>query len=121
TFEDPIEKKSDAFVQMQVNEKADITYAEGFKSILRHDPDIMMVGEIRDSETARIAVRSALTGHLVLSTVHTKDSVGCVYRLLELGIPLSYLKQTLNAIIAQRLVDLICPYCGERCSPECLI
>src|SRR5699024_10971296 len=82
TFEDPIEKKHDAFVQMEVNEKANITYAEGFKSILRHDPDIIMVGEIRDPETARIAVRASLTGHLVLSTIHTQDSLGSVYRLL---------------------------------------
>lgn len=121
TFEDPIEKKNDVFVQMQVNEKADITYAEGFKSILRHDPDIIMVGEIRDQETAKIAVRAALTGHLVLSTVHTKDSIGCVYRLLELGIPPSHLEQTLTGIIAQRLVDLVCPYCGDSCSPQCRI
>lgn len=119
TFEDPIERKTDAFVQMQVNEKADITYAQGFKSILRHDPDIIMVGEIRDAETAKIAVRASLTGHLVLSTLHTKDSIGGVYRLLELGVPLPHLEQTLTGIIAQRLVDLVCPYCGDSCSPEC--
>ncbi|HET7579764.1 MAG TPA: competence type IV pilus ATPase ComGA [Bacillales bacterium] len=119
TFEDPIEKKSDQFVQMQVNEKADITYAQGFKSILRHDPDVIMIGEIRDAETAHLAVRAAMTGHLVLSTLHTSDSVGCVYRLLEFGIPLSYLEQTLTSVIAQRLVSLVCPYCGEVCRPEC--
>ncbi|HEX6923665.1 MAG TPA: competence type IV pilus ATPase ComGA [Bacillales bacterium] len=121
TFEDPIEKKSDRFVQMEVNEKADITYAQGFKSILRHDPDVIMIGEIRDSETARVAVRASLSGHLVLSTLHTKDSIGGVYRLLELGIPASYLEQTLRAVIAQRLVALVCPYCGDRCRPECRI
>lgn len=121
TLEDPIEKKNDAFVQMQLNEKADITYAQGFKSILRHDPDIIMVGEIRDTETAKIAVRAALTGHKVLSTVHTQDTIGCVYRLLELGIPLSHLKQTLTGIVAQRLVNLVCPFCGDACSPECLM
>lgn len=121
TFEDPIEKKSDLFVQMEVNEKADITYAEGFKSILRHDPDIIMVGEIRDQETAQIAVRAALTGHLVLSTVHTRNSLGCIYRLLELGIPATHLEQTLTAVVAQRLVELVCPYCGEHCHPECRI
>ncbi|HEU5140509.1 MAG TPA: competence type IV pilus ATPase ComGA [Bacillales bacterium] len=119
TFEDPIEKKSDRFVQMEVNEKAEITYAEGFKSILRHDPDVIMIGEIRDSETAKVAVRASLSGHLVLSTLHTKDSIGGVYRLLELGIPLSYLEQSLRAVIAQRLVALVCPFCGDDCRPEC--
>lgn len=119
TIEDPIEKKHESFVQVEVNEKANITYAEGLKAILRHDPDMIMVGEIRDRETARMAVRASLTGHLVLSTVHTQDSLSSVYRLLELGIPASYLKETLIAVITQRLVDLVCPFCGNDCSPQC--
>jgi competence protein ComGA len=84
TLEDPIEKHTDHLLQVQVNEKAGITYATGLKAILRHDPDIIMVGEIRDEETAKIAIRAALTGHLVLSTMHTKDAKGAIYRLLEL-------------------------------------
>jgi competence protein ComGA len=119
TLEDPIEKKSDSFIQMEVNEKADVTYATGFKSILRHDPDIIMIGEIRDIETAKIAIRAAFTGHLVLSTMHTKDSVGCIHRLTELAIPLSDLQQTLTGVVAQRLVELNCPYCGQTCQPKC--
>jgi len=82
TLEDPVETKSEQVLQVQVNEKAGITYASGLKAILRHDPDIIMVGEIRDAETAKIAIRAAFTGHLVLSTMHTKDTKGAIYRLL---------------------------------------
>lgn len=121
TFEDPIEIKSDRFVQMEVNEKAGLTYAEGFRAILRHDPDVIMVGEIRDAETARLAVRASMTGHLVFATLHTRNTFGAVYRLLEFGIPLSYLEQTLTAVLSQRLVPLICPYCGSNCHPECRV
>ncbi|MFT4412617.1 competence type IV pilus ATPase ComGA [Fredinandcohnia humi] len=119
TLEDPIEKRSEDVLQVQVNEKAGITYAQGLKAILRHDPDIIMVGEIRDSETATIAVRAALTGHLVLTTMHTRDTKGAIYRLLEFGVSLQEIEQTLIAIAAQRLVDLKCPYCGEKCSHLC--
>lgn len=119
TLEDPIEKKSDSFIQMEVNERASVTYAAGFKSILRHDPDIIMIGEIRDVETARIAVRASLTGHLVLTTMHTKDSIGCIQRLIELGIPQTDLEQTLVGVVAQRLVELNCPRCGATCQPDC--
>ncbi len=119
TLEDPIEKKSEDVLQVQVNEKAGITYALGLKAILRHDPDIIMVGEIRDSETAKIAVRAALTGHLVLSTMHTRDSKGAIYRLLEFGVSLQEIEQTLIAIAAQRLIDLVCPYCEGKCTPLC--
>ncbi|MBM6617273.1 type II/IV secretion system protein [Bacillus sp. RD4P76] len=83
TLEDPIEKHSDELLQVQVNEKAGITYSTGLKAILRHDPDIILVGEIRDEETAQIAIKAAMTGHLVLSTMHTKDAKGAIYRLLE--------------------------------------
>lgn len=119
TLEDPIEKKSDTVLQVQVNEKAGITYTTGLKAILRHDPDIIMVGEIRDAETAQIAVRAALTGHLVLSTLHTRDAKGAIFRLKEFGVNWLEIEQTLVAVTAQRLVELTCPYCQEECSPYC--
>ncbi|MBM4762279.1 competence type IV pilus ATPase ComGA [Bacillus sp. B15-48] len=119
TLEDPIEKQCDTVLQVQVNEKAGISYATGLKAILRHDPDIIMVGEIRDQETAEIAIRAALTGHLVLTTMHTRDSKGAVYRLLEFGINWLEIEQTLIAVTAQRLVELTCPYCQGECHPYC--
>ncbi|WP_071396970.1 competence type IV pilus ATPase ComGA [Bacillus tuaregi] len=119
TLEDPIEKESDLVLQVQVNEKAGITYTTGLKAILRHDPDIIMVGEIRDAETAKIAVRAALTGHLVLTTMHTRDAKGAVYRLIEFGVSQQEIDQTLVAITAQRLVELACPFCSGQCSPSC--
>ncbi|WP_312857335.1 competence type IV pilus ATPase ComGA [Neobacillus endophyticus] len=119
TLEDPIEKKYDSVLQVQVNEKAGVTYAAGLKAILRHDPDIIMVGEIRDAETAKIAVRAALTGHLVLSTMHTRDAKGAVYRLYEFGVNWLEVEQTLIAVTAQRLVELTCPFCAGECSPFC--
>jgi len=96
-----------------------VTYAAGLKAILRHDPDIIMVGEIRDAETAKIAVRAALTGHLVLSTMHTRDAKGAVYRLREFGVNWLEVEQTLIAVTAQRLVELTCPFCEGECSPLC--
>ncbi|TYR82423.1 type II/IV secretion system protein [Priestia megaterium] len=119
TLEDPIEKPSETVLQVQVNERAGITYSTGLKAILRHDPDIIMVGEIRDAETAKIAVRAALTGHLVLSTMHTKDTKGSLYRLLEFGVSLQEMEQTLVAVAAQRLVEIKCPICEEKCHPLC--
>ncbi|MGE8204503.1 competence type IV pilus ATPase ComGA [Heyndrickxia sp. NPDC080065] len=119
TLEDPVEQQNGSFLQVQVNEKAGITYSTGLKAILRHDPDIIMVGEIRDSETAKIAIRAALTGHLVLSTLHTRDAKGAIYRLLEFGVNWHDIEQTLIAVTAQRLVTLRCPFCGESCSPYC--
>lgn len=119
TLEDPVEKQQDAFVQIQVNEKAGITYATGLKAILRHDPDVIMVGEIRDEETARAAVKSALTGHLVLSTIHARDSAGVIGRLVELGVSRHEIHQTITGITAQRLVRLCCPSCGSVCQPDC--
>lgn len=119
TLEDPIEKNYDSVLQVQVNEKAGVTYAAGLKAILRHDPDIIMVGEIRDAETAKIAVRAALTGHLVLSTMHTRNAKGAVYRLHEFGVNWLEVEQTLIAVTAQRLVELTCPYCDDDCSPYC--
>ncbi|MBU8879370.1 GspE/PulE family protein [Bacillus sp. FJAT-29790] len=119
TLEDPIEKEHDMVLQVQVNEKAGVSYSTGLKAILRHDPDIIMVGEIRDAETAKIAVRAALTGHLVLSTMHTRDAKGAIYRLNEFGVNWVEIEQTLVAVTAQRLVELTCPYCQGECSPFC--
>lgn len=119
TLEDPIEKKTDSFIQMEVNERAGINYSEGLKAILRHDPDVIMIGEIRDVETAKMAIRSALTGHLVLTTMHTKNAIGAITRLAEFGIPRHDIEQTLVGVIAQRLVNTICPLCGEKCHPFC--
>ncbi|VEF47806.1 type II secretion system protein E [Bacillus freudenreichii] len=119
TLEDPVERQSDRFIQMQVNEKAGITYETGLKAILRHDPDMIFVGEIRDAETAEIAVRAAMTGHLVLTSMHTKNGEGAVYRLLEFGIMPLEIEQTLIGVTAQRLVSLLCPFCGTSCSKYC--
>jgi competence protein ComGA len=119
TLEDPIEKENELVLQVQVNEKAGVTYTTGLKAILRHDPDIIMVGEIRDAETARIAVRAALTGHLVLTTMHTRDAKGAIYRLIEFDVNWQEIEQTLVAITAQRLVELTCPFCLGACSPLC--
>ncbi|WAA13928.1 competence type IV pilus ATPase ComGA [Fervidibacillus halotolerans] len=119
TLEDPVEKNSDDLLQVQVNEKAGITYASGLKAILRHDPDIIMVGEIRDGITAKTAVRAALTGHLVLTTMHTKNAKGALYRLMEFGVQWNEMDQTIIAVTAQRLVQIICPLCGDDCSPFC--
>lgn len=119
TLEDPIEKNHDQVLQVQVNEKAGISYTTGLKAILRHDPDIIMVGEIRDAQTAQIAVRAALTGHLVLSTLHTRDAKGAIFRLKEFGVNWLEIEQTLVAVTAQRLVELTCPYCIDECSPFC--
>lgn len=119
TLEDPIEKISPALIQVEVNEKAGVTYFSGFRSILRHDPDVIMIGEIRDEQTAALAVRAALTGHLVLTTLHTKDAAGCVHRLQELGISKTDLAETVTAVVAQRLVPLKCPFCNERCPRDC--
>jgi competence protein ComGA len=119
TLEDPIEKDNDLVLQVQVNEKAGVSYTTGLKAILRHDPDIIMVGEIRDAETAKIAVRAALTGHLVLSTLHTRNAKGAIFRLKEFGVNWLEIEQTLVAITAQRLVELTCPFCQGECSPFC--
>lgn len=104
TLEDPVERKNQAILQIQVNEKAGLSYAAGLKAILRHDPDIIMIGEIRDAETAQIAVRAALTGHLVFSTIHARHSVGCLHRLRDLGVSFEDMSQTLVAVSAQKII-----------------
>jgi competence protein ComGA len=105
SLEDPVERTQEKVLQIQVNERAGVTYASGLKAILRHTPDVIMIGEIRDKETAQIAFEAALTGHLVLSTVHAKNSVGCLYRLFDLGISLEDMEQGLIGIVAQTLVE----------------
>tara|TARA_R100000458_G_scaffold20032_3_gene17794 strand:- start:6281 stop:8065 length:1785 start_codon:yes stop_codon:yes gene_type:complete len=111
TIEDPIEMIEGAFNQMQVQHNIDLTFASGVRALMRQDPDIIMVGEIRDLETAEMAIQAALTGHLVLSTLHTNDAPSAVTRLLELGVPHYLLKATLLGVMAQRLVRTLCPHC----------
>ncbi len=114
TIEDPIEMVEPSFNQMQVQHQIELGFAEGVRALMRQDPDIIMVGEIRDLETAEMAVQSALTGHLVLSTLHTNDAPSAVARLLELGVPAYLLNATLNGIMAQRLLRTLCPHCKEK-------
>jgi general secretion pathway protein E len=111
TVEDPIELIDGSFNQMQVQPSIDLTFADGVRALLRQDPDVIMIGEIRDRETAEVAVQAALTGHLVLSTLHTNDSPSAVVRLLELGIPAYLIKASLIGVLAQRLVRTLCPSC----------
>ena len=117
TLEDPVEYRIDNIRQIQLNRKAGMTFASGLRSVLRQDPDIIMVGEIRDAETAAIAVQAAQTGHRVLSTVHTNDAVGAITRFIDMGIEPFLLASTLLVSIAQRLVRTVCPYCREPYNP----
>jgi len=114
TVEDPIEMVEPTFNQMQVTHAIDLGFAEGIRALMRQDPDIIMVGEIRDLETAEMAVQAALTGHLVLSTLHTNDAPSAVTRLLELGVAPYLLNATMNGVMAQRLVRTLCPHCKAR-------
>jgi general secretion pathway protein E len=114
TIEDPIEMVEESFNQTQVHHKIGLDFAAGIRSLMRQDPDIIMVGEIRDLETAQMAVQAALTGHLVLSTVHTNDAPATVARLLDLGIPSYLINATLLGVMAQRLVRTLCPHCKEE-------
>lgn len=118
TIEDPVEYQLPGVLQIPVNEKKGLTFARGLRSILRHDPDKIMVGEIRDSETAQIAVQSALTGHLVLSTVHANNVFDVIGRFLQLGVDGYSLVSALNGVLAQRLVRVNCPHCSRPASPS---
>lgn len=118
TVEDPVEKHLPLLRQTQVNPKAGVTFASGLRSILRQDPDVIMIGEIRDQETAEIAVQAALTGHLVLSTLHTNTAAGALVRLSEMGIPPFMITSSLYAVIAQRLARRICESCREPARPD---
>ncbi len=119
TVEDPIEMVEPAFNQMQVQHNIDLTFASGIRALLRQDPDIIMIGEIRDQETAEMAIQAALTGHLVLSTLHTNDAPSAISRLQELGIAHYLIKATLIGVMAQRLVRVLCPHCKRAVADVC--
>ncbi|NTW73198.1 MAG: Flp pilus assembly complex ATPase component TadA, partial [Eubacteriaceae bacterium] len=114
TVEDPVEYKLDGINQVQVNTKAGLTFVAGLRSILRQDPDIIMIGEIRDAETAEIAIRSSITGHLVFSTIHTNDAVSTISRLIDMGIPPYLVSSSIYGIISQRLIRKLCTRCKEK-------
>ena len=120
TIEDPVEYRTRGLCQVQVNPKIGVTFASGLRSIVRQDPDIILVGEIRDKETADIAINAALTGHLVLSTLHTNDAVGAVTRLLDMGVENFLVSSALFGVLSQRLVRKICPVChGKKGASKC--
>ncbi len=118
TVEDPVEYRMTGISQVQVNPKANLTFAGGLRSILRQDPDVIMIGEIRDTETAEIAVRASITGHLVLSTLHTNSAVSTIGRLIDMEIQPFLINTSIIGIVAQRLVKKICPYCKEDYTPS---
>src|SRR5207342_1280339 len=117
SIEDPIEMIAPEFNQMQVHPAIGVDFASGVRTLLRQDPDIIMVGEVRDRDTAEMAVQAALTGHLVLSTLHTNDAPTAVTRLLDLGVPPYLLSSTLLGVMAQRLVRTLCPHCKKEAEP----
>src|SRR5947209_11541214 len=114
TIEDPVEYQLAGITQMQVNPKAGLTFATGLRSMMRADPDVLMVGEIRDRETAQIAVEGALTGHMVLSTLHTNDAPSAITRLIEMGIEPFLIASAIDAVVAQRLARTLCLHCKKR-------
>jgi general secretion pathway protein E len=118
TIEDPIEYQIEGIGQIQVNPKIDLTFATGLRSIVRQDPDVILVGEIRDRETAEIAIQSSLTGHLVFSTLHTNDAASAITRLIDMGIEPFLVSSSVIAIVAQRLVRVLCPRCKEAYEPD---
>jgi type IV pilus assembly protein PilB len=113
TIEDPVEYQVGGITQVQTNTKAGLTFANGLRAMMRADPDVIMVGEIRDRETAQIAIEAALTGHLVLSTLHTNDAPGAVTRLIEMGIEPFLVSSAIDAVVAQRLARTLCEYCKK--------
>ena len=118
TVEDPVEYRLDGVNQVQINVRAGVTFANALRSILRSDPDVVMVGEIRDGETARISIEAALTGHLVLSTMHTNDAPGALTRLNEMGVEPFITAAAVSAVLAQRLARKLCPHCAEPYTPS---
>jgi MSHA biogenesis protein MshE len=118
TVEDPVEYRLPGINQVQINEKIELTFARVLRSALRQDPDIILVGEMRDEETAQIGLRAALTGHLVLSTLHTKDAISTPIRLIDMGAPHYMVATSVHAVLAQRLVRLICDSCREPHVPD---
>ncbi|SFE30102.1 competence type IV pilus ATPase ComGA [Alteribacillus iranensis] len=122
SIEDPIEIQNDQFIQTEINEKAGLSYTEMLRSSLRHDPDVLMIGEIRDEDTAQLAIRAALTGHLVLTTMHANSPFGAIRRLLDYNLSLLDLEETLLCISSQGLFPRYCPFCQRSgCSPYCQI
>jgi len=117
TVEDPVEYRLPGINQVQVNEKIDLTFTRVLRSALRQDPDVILVGEMRDAETAQIGLRAAMTGHLVFSTLHTRDAAGTLFRLADMGIPRFMVVSSVQAVIAQRLLRTICASCIEPYSP----
>jgi general secretion pathway protein E len=116
--EEPIEMVEPAFNQMQVQHNIGLDFAAGIRTLMRQDPDIVMVGEIRDLETAEMAVQASLTGHLVLSTLHTNDAPAAITRLLDIGVPHYLIKATVIGVVAQRLVRLLCPHCKQTAAAD---
>jgi general secretion pathway protein E len=121
TIEDPVEYQLKGISQIQVNPKIDLTFARGLRAIVRQDPDVILIGEIRDKETATIAVQSALTGHLVFSTLHTNDSAGAITRLVDIGVEPFLISSAVVAVIAQRLVRVLCDHCKEAYTPGVIL
>ncbi|MGZ8252980.1 MAG: GspE/PulE family protein, partial [Methylophilaceae bacterium] len=118
TVEDPIEYDLPHIAQTQVNMRIDMSFAKALRSILRQDPDVIMIGEIRDVETAQIAVQASLTGHLVLATLHTNDAVSAIARLMDMGVEPFLLASSLSGVLAQRLVRQLCPHCRHGYAPD---
>ena len=118
TVEDPVEYHLDGVTQVPVNRKAGVSFASALRSLLRQDPDVLMVGEMRDGETAEIAVQAAMTGHLVFSTLHTNDALGAIPRLADLKVEAYLVAATVEGVLAQRLVRRVCPHCQERYTPD---
>ena len=118
TAEDPVEYDIEGIIQVAISPKIDLTFAKTLRHMLRQDPDVLMVGEIRDSETAQTAIQSALTGHLVFSTLHTNDAPGAVTRLMDMGIEPYLISSTIRAVIAQRLIRIICQKCKKAYEPQ---
>ncbi|WP_246804417.1 GspE/PulE family protein [Desulfosarcina cetonica] len=121
TIEDPVEYQLKGISQIQVNPKIDLTFARGLRAIVRQDPDVILIGEIRDQETATIAVQSALTGHLVFSTLHTNDSASAITRLVDIGVEPFLISSSVVAVIAQRLVRVLCDHCKEAYTPGVIL
>src|SRR6185295_13751977 len=118
TVEDPVEYHVPGVNQIQVNHKVGLDFASGLRSILRHDPDVVMIGEIRDKETAETAIQASLTGHLVFSTLHTNDSAGATTRLLDMGVEPFLVSSSIEGVLAQRLVRRVCAECAKSYQPE---
>jgi general secretion pathway protein E/type IV pilus assembly protein PilB len=118
TVEDPVEYQMAGISQIQVHSKIGLTFAAGLRSILRHDPDVILIGEIRDGETAESAIQASLTGHLVFSTLHTNDAPGAFTRLIDMGVEPYLVASTVEGVLAQRLVRVLCPKCKEAYRPE---